>query len=109
MCLIKSSDVSADEATRQERLREKVDDWMTGFMSRVNLSAADDAHDGATSTVISTLTSPSPSRASFASSSALVATDRTELRKSRARQRKQHEDQQQTRIRKGRKLNRRCI
>ena len=37
LCLVRTADAETDEITRQERLKERVDDWLAGFVSRLRL------------------------------------------------------------------------
>ena len=37
LCLVKTADSATDEMTRQERLKERVDDWLTGFIANLRL------------------------------------------------------------------------
>ena len=38
MCLVKTSDTVADETARQEKIKERVDEWMSNMISQMKVS-----------------------------------------------------------------------
>ena len=50
LCLVKTSDPKTDVAARQERITEKVDDWMRKMVMKMHITADNDDEDGSNKT-----------------------------------------------------------
>lgn len=113
LCLVREADLKADETARKEKIKDKVDDWMSSFVSKMRLEARSEPVKGSSSSH-PTETEDSSLRDSGLSSanndfgsndelygnvtkSALIT--RSEIKKSRSGEIKRHEEEQRERMR----------
>lgn len=91
LCLVKTADVEADEAVRKEKIKERVDEWMSRFVSKLRISQeeAKERREG---------TSVGESNGAAADLDPPSLLPDKFLKRSRIRERKQHEIEQKKRI-----------
>ena len=39
LCIVRTADVESDETARQEKIQERVDEWMSGFMAKMKIQS----------------------------------------------------------------------
>ena len=42
LCIVRTADVESDETARQEKIQERVDEWMTGFMAKMRIQSEEE-------------------------------------------------------------------
>ena len=42
LCIVRTADVESDETARQEKIQERVDEWMSGFMAKMRIQSEEE-------------------------------------------------------------------